>query len=93
MLALARALMSKGKILLLDEPSMGLSPSLVKETLSMLADINRGGITILLVEQNAGMALRLAARGYVLETGTLTLSGTSEELIGNPLVKEAYLGA
>ncbi|MFH1146083.1 MAG: ABC transporter ATP-binding protein [Pseudomonadota bacterium] len=92
MLALARALMSKGKILLLDEPSMGLSPSLVKETLSMLADINREGITILLVEQNAGMALRLAARGYVLETGTLTLSGTNEELIGNPLVKEAYLG-
>lgn len=93
MLALARALMSRGKILLLDEPSMGLSPSLVKETLAMLADINREGITILLVEQNANMALRLASRGYVLETGRLTLSGTNDELMGNPLVKEAYLGA
>lgn len=93
MLALARALMSKGKVLLLDEPSMGLSPSLVKETLAMLADINREGITILLVEQNANMALRIATRGYVLETGRMTLSGTNDELAGNPLVKAAYLGA
>ena len=92
MLAVARALMSRGRILLLDEPSMGLAPVLVRDIFKVLEEINRKGTTILLVEQNANMALRLANRGYVLETGSITLSGTGQELLGNPLVKEAYLG-
>ncbi|MCL5023543.1 MAG: ABC transporter ATP-binding protein [Nitrospirae bacterium] len=92
MLALARALMSKGTMLLLDEPSMGLSPLLVQEIMRMLVEINREGIAILLVEQNANMALQTASRGYVLETGVITLSGTGEELRGSPRVREAYLG-
>jgi len=92
MLAIARALMSSAKTLLLDEPSMGLSPLLCQEIFQMLADLNRQGTTILLVEQNANMALSLASRCYVLETGTIVLSGTSGELIGNPQVREAYLG-
>ena len=93
MLAVGRALMSKCAMLLLDEPSMGLSPLLAQEIFAMLAELNREGTTILLVEQNANMALRLAARSYVLETGTIVLSGTGKELIGNPQIKEAYLGA
>jgi branched-chain amino acid transport system ATP-binding protein len=93
MLAVGRALMSNSKMLLLDEPSMGLSPLLAQEIFAMLAELNREGTTILLVEQNANMALRLAARSYVLETGIITLSGTGKELIGNPQIKEAYLGA
>ncbi len=92
MLAVGRALMSKGTMLLLDEPSMGLSPLLAQEIFSMLAELNRAGTTILLVEQNANMALRLADRCYVLETGIIVLEGTGKELIGNPQVKEAYLG-
>lgn len=92
MLAVARALMSDAKTLLLDEPSMGLSPLLCQEIFRMLADLNRQGTTILLVEQNANMALSLASRCYVLETGTVALSGTSGELVGNPQVREAYLG-
>ncbi|NPV74890.1 MAG: ABC transporter ATP-binding protein [Anaerolineae bacterium] len=92
MLAVARALMSRGKVMLLDEPSMGLSPVLVREIFHVLTEINQAGTTVLLVEQNANMALRVASRGYVLETGTLTLSGTGAELLGNPRVKEAYLG-
>jgi branched-chain amino acid transport system ATP-binding protein len=92
MLAVGRAMMSRGKILLLDEPSMGLAPVLVREIFHVLADINRSGTTILLVEQNANMALRTASRGYVLETGTITLSGTGAGLMGNPRVREAYLG-
>lgn len=92
MLAVARALMSDAKTLLLDEPSMGLSPLLCQEIFQMLADLNRQGTTILLVEQNANMALSLASRCYVLETGNMVLSGTSSELIGNPQVREAYLG-
>ncbi len=92
MLALGRALMSRGKILLLDEPSMGLSPLLVREIFRVLVEINRTGTTILLVEQNANMALRIATQGYVLETGRIILSGTGQELLGNPRVKEAYLG-
>jgi len=92
MLAVGRALMSRGKVMLLDEPSMGLSPVLVREIFQVLNDINQSGTTVLLVEQNANMALRVAARGYVLETGTLTLFGTGAELLGNPRVKEAYLG-
>jgi len=92
MLAVARALMSRGKILLLDEPSMGLAPVLVREIFRVLTEINQAGTTILLVEQNANMALRVASRGYVLETGTIALSGTGAELRGHPKVKEAYLG-
>jgi branched-chain amino acid transport system ATP-binding protein len=92
MLAVGRALMSKGAMLLLDEPSMGLSPLLAREIFGMLAELNREGTTILLVEQNANMALRLADRCYVLETGAIVLEGTGKELIGNPQVREAYLG-
>jgi len=92
MLALARAIMSRATMLLLDEPSMGLSPVLVQEIMRILTDINREGTTILLVEQNANMALSIASRGYVLETGCITVSGTGEELMGNPRVREAYLG-
>lgn len=92
MLAVARALMSRGRILLLDEPSMGLAPVLVRDIFKVLREINQSGTTILLVEQNANMALRLANRGYVLETGTISLSGTGQELLGNSRVKEAYLG-
>lgn len=92
MLAVARALMSKGKVMLLDEPSMGLAPVLVREIFKILREINQAGTTILLVEQNANMALRIAHRGYVLETGTISQTGSGEELLGNPKVKEAYLG-
>lgn len=92
MLAVGRALMSRGKILLLDEPSMGLAPVLVRDIFKVLIEINRSGTTILLVEQNANMALRVASRGYVLETGTITLTGTGKQLLGDPRVREAYLG-
>ena len=92
MLAVGRALMSHGKIFLLDEPSMGLAPVLVREIFRVLREINQSGTTILLVEQNAFMALRLANRGHVLETGRIILSGAGQELFGNPRVKEAYLG-
>lgn len=92
MLAVARALMSKGKVMLLDEPSMGLAPVLVREIFKILREINQAGTTILLVEQNANMALRIAHRGYVIETGTISQTGSGEELLGNPKVKEAYLG-
>lgn len=92
MLAVGRALMSRGKVMLLDEPSMGLAPVLVREIFHVLKEINASGTTILLVEQNANMALRIAHRGYVLETGTITLAGTGQELLGDPRVKEAYLG-
>ena len=93
MLAVGRALMSRGRLLLLDEPSMGLSPRLVQEIFRVIEDINRLGTTILLVEQNANMALRIASRAYVLETGGIILSGAGRELLGDPRVKEAYLGA
>jgi branched-chain amino acid transport system ATP-binding protein len=92
MLAVGRALMSRAKVLLLDEPSMGLAPVLVREIFNILQDINRSGVTILLVEQNANMALRIASRGYVLETGAVVLEGASEELRNNPRMREAYLG-
>lgn len=92
MLAVSRALMSHGQLMLLDEPSMGLAPVLVREIFRVLVEINRSGTTILLVEQNAFMALRVANRGYVLETGMINLSGSGKELLGNPRVKEAYLG-
>jgi branched-chain amino acid transport system ATP-binding protein len=93
MLAVARALMSRAKVLLLDEPSMGLAPKLVKEIYNVLREINQAGVTILLVEQNANIALKLAHRAAVLETGTLTLAGDSAEVLANPRVREAYLGA
>jgi branched-chain amino acid transport system ATP-binding protein len=92
MLAVARALMTKGKIMLLDEPSMGLAPVLMQELFRVLKEINESGTTILVVEQNARMALQFASRGYVLETGNIVLEGTSEELANNPDVKKAYLG-
>jgi len=92
MLALGRALMTRGRLLLLDEPSMGLAPRLVREIFQTLHEINAAGMTILLVEQNARQALKLAHRGYVLETGRMMLAGTAAELLNNPRVKEAYLG-
>ncbi len=93
MLAIGRALMAKPKILLLDEPSMGLSPLMVKEVFQIIRDIKTAGTTLLLVEQNARMALREADRGYVLENGSIVLQESAEELLENRLVQEAYLGA
>ncbi len=92
MLAVGRALMTRGRVMLLDEPSMGLAPVLVQDIFETLKEINAQGTTILLVEQNANMALKLASRGYVLETGTIVLEGTSAELAADPQVKRAYLG-
>jgi branched-chain amino acid transport system ATP-binding protein len=92
MLAMGRALMSRPKILCLDEPSMGLAPLLVQEIFDIIRDINQRGTTILLVEQNASMALQIANRAYVMETGTITLSGTGAELIQSDDIKKAYLG-
>jgi branched-chain amino acid transport system ATP-binding protein len=93
MLAVGRALMSKAKILILDEPSMGLAPKLVQEIFSVIRQLNEKGTTILLVEQNANMALRLAHRACLLETGNLVLEGPASELLTNPRGREAYLGA
>jgi branched-chain amino acid transport system ATP-binding protein len=92
MLAVGRALMSARKVMLLDEPSMGLAPLLMRDVFAALKEINQEGTTILLVEQNARMALRFAQRGYVLENGNLVLAGRSDELLANPDVKRAYLG-
>lgn len=92
MLAIGRALMAKPKVLLLDEPSMGLSPLLVKEIFSIIKEINALGTSILLVEQNAKMALSIASRAYVLETGKIVISGTGEELANSEAIKKAYLG-
>jgi branched-chain amino acid transport system ATP-binding protein len=92
MLAMGRGLMSKPKLLLLDEPSMGLSPLLVEEIFRIIEEINKEGMSILLVEQNAAMALSIANRAYVLETGTVALEGQAQELLENPQVKTAYLG-
>ncbi len=92
MLAMGRALMAKPKLLLLDEPSMGLSPLLVKEIFSIITEINKQGTTVLLVEQNARMALQIANRAYVMETGKIVLSGTGEELAASDEIKKAYLG-
>ena len=92
MLAMGRALMSHPKIMLLDEPSMGLSPLLVKEIFRIMEDINKQGTTVLLVEQNAKMALAIADRAYVLETGKITLEGTGAELAASEQVRKAYLG-
>ncbi|RME90854.1 MAG: ABC transporter ATP-binding protein [Anaerolineae bacterium] len=92
MLAVGRALVSARRVMLLDEPSMGLAPLLMMDVFKALKDINKEGTTILLVEQNARMALQFAQRGYVLETGNLVLEGKSEDLLNNPDVKKAYLG-
>ena len=92
MLAMGRALMAKPKLLLLDEPSMGLAPILVKEIFNIIQEINKSGTTVLLVEQNAKMALSIAHRAYVLETGKVVMSGTGEELAKSPDVQKAYLG-
>jgi branched-chain amino acid transport system ATP-binding protein len=92
MLAMGRALMAKPKIMLLDEPSMGLSPLLVKEIFAIIKDINEQGVTILLVEQNAKMALGIADKAYVIETGKIVMSGTGKELLESPDVRKAYLG-
>ena len=92
MLAVGRALMSRPKLLILDEPSLGLGPLIVEQLFDILDEINSQGVTILLVEQNAVMALDLADRAYVLETGQITLTGTGEDLANNDAVRQAYLG-
>ena len=92
MLAMGRALMSNASMLMLDEPSMGLSPLLVSEIFDIIQEINSRGMTILLIEQNANMALKVAHQAYVLETGKITMSGTGQELLENPDIKAAYLG-
>ena len=92
MLAMGRALMSRPKLLLLDEPSMGLAPLLIREIFSIIEDINATGTTVLLVEQNANMALSIANRAYVLETGRITLSGDAKELAASEEIRKAYLG-
>ena len=92
MLAVGRALMSRPKIIMMDEPSLGLAPIVVKGIFDIIKEINRQGVTVLLIEQNANMALRIADVAYVLETGKLTLSGSGKELLNNEQVKKAYLG-
>ena len=92
MLAVGRGLMSKPKILMMDEPSLGLAPMVVRDIFSIIKTLNKEGITILLIEQNANAALRAAKTGYVLETGRITLSGSGQELLENAQVREAYLG-
>ena len=92
MLAMGRALMTKPKLLLLDEPSMGLAPIFIKEIFHIIQDIQKQGTTILLIEQNANVALKIANRGYVLETGNILLTGTGEELLASDEVQKAYLG-
>jgi branched-chain amino acid transport system ATP-binding protein len=92
MLAVGRGLMSRPKILMMDEPSLGLAPMVVRDIFSIIKTLNKEGITILLIEQNANAALRAAKTGYVLETGRITLSGTGQELLENAQVREAYLG-
>ena len=93
MLAMARALMSKPKLMMLDEPSMGLAPILVEQIFSIIKELHQAGTTILLVEQNAQMALQVADRAYVMETGNITLQGPAEELLHNEAVQRAYLGS
>ena len=92
MLAMGRALMSRPKLLMLDEPSMGLAPILVEQIFDIIADLHRSGATILLVEQNAQMALSIASRGYVMETGRIVTTGTGKELLASEAVRKAYLG-
>ena len=92
MLAVARALMSHPKLLMMDEPSLGLAPLVIKDIFNVITEINKQGVTILLIEQNANMALKIAHTAYVLETGTITMSGTGSELLADERIKEAYLG-
>ena len=92
MLAMGRALMSRPKLILLDEPSMGLAPLLVQEIFNIIKEINDSGTTVLLVEQNANMALKVAHHAYVLETGRIKMEGSGRELLENEEIKEAYLG-
>ena len=92
MLAVGRALMSRPKLMMLDEPSLGLAPLVVQDIFSIIREINKQGVTILLIEQNANMALKIADLAYVLETGNITMSGTGAELLANEKVKEAHLG-
>ena len=92
MLAMGRALMSRPKLLMLDEPSMGLAPLLVEQIFDIIKEINRQGVTVLLIEQNANMALRIADVAYVLETGKVVTTGTGRELLESPAIKKAYLG-
>ena len=93
MLAVARALMSKPKVIMMDEPSLGLAPLVVKGIFDIIRQINDQGVTVLLIEQNANMALKIADFAYVLETGRITLTGTGRELLVNEDVKKAYLGS
>ncbi len=92
MLAVGRALMSRPKLMMMDEPSLGLAPLVVRDIFEIIKEINRQGVTVLLIEQNANMALKTADYGYVLETGQITLTGTGQELLSNEAVKKAYLG-
>lgn len=93
MLAVGRALMSRPKIIMMDEPSLGLAPIVVKGIFDIIQEINRQGVTVLLIEQNANMALKIADVGYVLETGRISLTGSGRELLANEAVKKAYLGS
>ena len=92
MLAVGRALMARPKLIMMDEPSLGLAPLVVRDIFSIIRQINQQGVTILLIEQNANMALKVADKAYVMETGCITLSGTGQELLSNDAVKAAYLG-
>ncbi len=92
MLAISRALMARPKLLLLDEPSMGLAPIMVQKIFEVIRDVSKTGVTILLIEQNAALALQVSTRAYVMDGGTITLSGESKALLANPKVREAYLG-
>ena len=92
MLAIGRALMSRPKLLMMDEPSLGLAPLIIKDVFSIIKEINKKGVTILLIEQNANAALHIADIGYVIETGKITIKGTGKELLNNAAVKKAYLG-
>ena len=92
MLAIARGMMSEPKMIMFDEPSLGLAPLVVQDIFSIIREINRQGVTVLLIEQNANMALKIADLAYVLETGNITMSGTGAELLANEKIKEAYLG-
>jgi branched-chain amino acid transport system ATP-binding protein len=92
MLAMARALMSQPRVLLLDEPSMGLSPIMVDKIFEVVRDVSAQGVTVLLVEQNAQRALQIADRGYVMDSGEITMTGSGKDLLTDPKVKEAYLG-
>jgi branched-chain amino acid transport system ATP-binding protein len=92
MLAMGRALMSRPKVLLMDEPSMGLSPIMVDKIFEVVRDVHKQGVTILLVEQNASRALEIADRGYVMESGVISMSGDAKEMLNDPKVRAAYLG-